>query len=270
MRENRVWFYFGKKARFQKRKKAKKLRRDNQQQSVVSGFASMNAADFEKTKKKFDVAYFLAKEELPLAKFEEIIDLEKRHDVDLGTAYCNQMEANSFIDSISDDLGSELKQKISVVKCLSVLTDGSTDASNVEKEAVFVRFLDKNPLNSNDVKVFHNFVGLSDLDTGKAAGVVTAIENSFRDVHAYDEFTEKIVAFGADGENVNQGEDGAIAILRWTFGLWIAFIWCVTSTEGSSPRYVIWWYGRTIITNLLLVWKIPQKASRAAINTRQV
>ena len=109
-----------------------------------------------------------------------------------------------------------------------MLTDGSIDASDVEKEAVFVRFLDKIPLNSNKVKVFHNFVGLADLDTGKAAGVVTTIENSFRDVHAYDEFTEKIVAFGADGANVNQGEEeGAIAILRRTFGSWIAFIWCV-------------------------------------------
>ena len=31
----------------------------------------MNAADFKKTKKKFDVEYFLAKEELPLAKLEK-------------------------------------------------------------------------------------------------------------------------------------------------------------------------------------------------------
>ena len=106
---------FWKESSLSEEEKAKKLRRDNQQQSVVSGIASMNAADFEKTKKKFDVAYFLAKEELPLAKFEKIIDLEKRHDVDLGTAYCNQMVADSFIDSISEDLGSELKRKISVV-----------------------------------------------------------------------------------------------------------------------------------------------------------
>ena len=93
---------FWKESLLSEEEKAKKVRRDNQQQSVVSGIVSMNAADFEKTKKKFDVAYFLAKEKLPLAKFEKIIDLEKKPDVDLGTAYCNQMVANSFIDSISD------------------------------------------------------------------------------------------------------------------------------------------------------------------------
>ena len=79
--------------------KAEKLR-DNQQHSIVPGIASMQAADHEKTKKMFDLAYLIAKEELPMTKYAAIIDLEKKHGVDLGITYCNEMQAATFMTNI--------------------------------------------------------------------------------------------------------------------------------------------------------------------------
>ena len=72
-------------------------------------------------------------------------------------------------------------------------------------------------------------MSLPDLESGKAGGVVTAIEDSFKEIEAYDQLTEKIVAFGADGASVNQGKHGgAIAELRKKIGDWIIYIWCVS------------------------------------------
>ena len=214
-----------------RRKKAEKLR-DNRQQSIVPGIVLMQAADLQKTKKKFDIAYLIAKEELPMTKYAAIIDLEKKHGVDLGTTYCNEMQAATFITNTGEEFGSQLKQKLSNVNFLSILTDASIDASIIEKEAVLVRYFESKPVDSNEVEVCYDFVSLPDLESGKAGGVVTSIEDSFKEIEAYDQLTEKIVAFGADGASVNQGKHGgAIAELRKKFGDWIIYSWCTCRIE---------------------------------------
>ena len=72
----------------------------------------MQAADLQKAK-KFDIAYLIAKEELPMTKYAAIIDLKKKHGVDLGTTHCNEMQAATFITNIGEEFGSQLKQKLS-------------------------------------------------------------------------------------------------------------------------------------------------------------
>ena len=47
----------------------------------------MNEKDVKLTRKKLEAAYFIAKEELPLTKFERILALEELHSVELGNAY---------------------------------------------------------------------------------------------------------------------------------------------------------------------------------------
>ena len=54
-------------------------KRDHNQQSIESGLARMNEKDVMLTHKKFETAYFIAKEELPLTKFERILALEELH-----------------------------------------------------------------------------------------------------------------------------------------------------------------------------------------------
>ena len=77
------------------------------------------------------------------------------------------MQAATFITNIGEEFGSQLKQKLSNVNFLSILTDASTDASNIEKEAVFVRYFESEPVDSSEVKVCHDFVSLPDLESGK-------------------------------------------------------------------------------------------------------
>ena len=47
----------------------------------------MNEKDVMLTRKKLETAYFIAKKELPLTKFERILALEELHSVELGHTY---------------------------------------------------------------------------------------------------------------------------------------------------------------------------------------
>lgn len=128
------------------------------QQLITSGIANMQASDHAKTKTKFEIAYFIAKEELPLSKYPQLLKLEEKHGVDIGTAYRNDMSCNVFISHIAEVLASDLREKLSNVNFFSVLTDGSEDASISEKEAIFVRFLDPNPLRRDTIQVVTSFL----------------------------------------------------------------------------------------------------------------
>ena len=111
---------------------------EENQQTILTGISKMNKKDYERTKKKFDVAYFIAKEEMPIVKFESILSLEERHGVDIGTAYRNRNSGVIFVDSINGSLVEELRTKLGKAQFYSILTDGSSDSSISENEAVFV------------------------------------------------------------------------------------------------------------------------------------
>lgn len=125
---------------------------------------------------------------------------------------------NAFIKYISDDLGGILKEKLTKANFFSVLSDASEDASVVEKEAVFVQHLDKNPPASDKVKVVSSFLNLADLKTGKAEGVVKSIRGSFQNIGvSEDSFEEKLIGFAADGAAVNSGhKEGYLCLVCGT------------------------------------------------------
>ena len=53
------------------------------------------------TKRKFDIAYFVAKEHLAFAKMGPLCELQERHGIDIGTGYKNQKSCATFIDFIA-------------------------------------------------------------------------------------------------------------------------------------------------------------------------
>ena len=87
----------------------KETLRDNRQVRIVDSMNIMNIKDFELTKKKFEVAYFTVKEELPLRLFPKLLNLEERHGVELGTTYRNCNYAGKIIDYILQKLTNDLK-----------------------------------------------------------------------------------------------------------------------------------------------------------------
>lgn len=63
-----------------------KTANDSGQQLITTGIANMQSTDLARTKTKFEVAYFVAKEELLLSKYPQLLNLEEKQGVDLGKA----------------------------------------------------------------------------------------------------------------------------------------------------------------------------------------
>ena len=113
----------------------------HRQQSIVPGVTAMNQKGIELTRTKFETAYFVAKEEMPLKKYtSKLLNNEERHGVHVRKAYRNENTGVIFIDAIGESLATDLKNKIDEVHFYSILTHGSTDSATSENEAVFVVF----------------------------------------------------------------------------------------------------------------------------------
>ena len=97
----------------------------------------MNGKEVMLTRKKIETAYFIAKEELPLTKFERILALEDLHNGELGNAYRNNNMCGEFVDYIADDLALKVLQKLKNSNFHSDSWDGTTDVSVSEKETNF-------------------------------------------------------------------------------------------------------------------------------------
>ena len=118
------------------------LRPASNQRTLEDGFTRLNEIQLEQTIKKFDIAYFVAKQELPFAIYEDLIALEKRHGVDLGDVYENRKQCAEFVDVNAKFISQQLTEDLTKAKFYSVLTDGSTDKSVTEKEVGSVLHFD--------------------------------------------------------------------------------------------------------------------------------
>ena len=58
---------------------------------------SMDKATCTRTKRKFDVAYMIAKENLPFTRMKAMCELEERHGAELGQGYKNDQACATFV-----------------------------------------------------------------------------------------------------------------------------------------------------------------------------
>ena len=86
----------------------------------------------------------------------------------LGNSYCNDSSAGVIIDFITDALAKDLKDRLDNANFFSILTDGSTDSSMIEKEAMFVITFDPTPPNSDKIKIQISHLDLANLVTADA------------------------------------------------------------------------------------------------------
>ena len=111
--------------------------------AIFRSLQKMNDKDRETVTKLHDIAFYVALHNLPFTQFEQLINLEKLHNVPFSGAYENETACRNFILDTSDYLFEEnMKKKLELVNFISILCDGSTDKSITEQEAIFVVFLD--------------------------------------------------------------------------------------------------------------------------------
>ncbi|XP_071854674.1 uncharacterized protein [Apostichopus japonicus] len=92
-------------------------------------FKKSNSDEESRVSKLIEISYMVAKEELPFSKFPSVCKTEKRHKVPLGTKYINEEKCSEFTTSIGQAFEDELVQELNQSPYITILTDGSTDAS---------------------------------------------------------------------------------------------------------------------------------------------
>ena len=153
---------------------------------IGRAIAGASREEMARVSKLFDLAYVLAKEELPFSKYPALVEVEKRHGVATGNTYITEHKCQEFTCIIGESMRNELLASLKTAKYFSVLMDGSTDTSMTEKELIYVMHV-----NSFGKPVCHFFC-LKDVLDATALGVKHTLEQAFTEVGISD-LQEKMV-----------------------------------------------------------------------------
>ena len=69
---------------------------------IAQAFSNLSEEEREKLRVKFDIAYFVASENLALSKYSKLCELEARHEVCVGTSYTNDNSGKEMIHYIAE------------------------------------------------------------------------------------------------------------------------------------------------------------------------
>ena len=169
--------------------------------------------------KLFDIAYFIAAEELPFSKFPGLVELEKRHGVPLGTTYHTRQKCSDLTEVIAETMQEEVVSALKSTECFSLLMDGSTDSSVTEKELLYVAYLES----SGEAAV--RFLALRDVQDTTAEGVIDCINETFLNL-GVDDWKKKLGSVCMDGAAVNLGVRRGVAARLRTEMPWLVSVHC--------------------------------------------
>jgi len=138
---------------------------------------SMDSTTREQLKRKFDITYMIAKENLSFTKMKAICQLEERHGADLGPGYKNDCSCAVFIHFIARDLQNQLMLSLSHSKYFSLQADGITNAQNIKNELFLVLYFDPHAKDGM-VHVHDFFLTVRQLSSGTARGLFACLKGA--------------------------------------------------------------------------------------------
>ena len=105
---------------------------------IAAMLSTLHDEERETLRRKFDIAYFLAKEKLSFRKYPAVCELKARHGVNLGSAYKMETAGKTFTHYIAESQRQELVRTLQSAEFFSLLMDGSNDAGNIDNELLLV------------------------------------------------------------------------------------------------------------------------------------
>ena len=183
---------------------------------IGKAFSNANNEEFTRVSKLIDIAYLIAKEEMPFTKFAPIAEMEKRHGVPLGNTYLTDTKCREFVKLIGESMRDEVLEDLKNAQFFSILMDGSTDNSVVEKELIYIQYI-------VDGKPKCHFLRMKDIADGTANGLKVSLEDTFNELDI-EWVHKRLVCVCVDGAAVNLGvRAGLVALLRkdmpWLIGM---------------------------------------------------
>ena len=82
---------------------------------IAKALLTMDESSQVTLKRKFDIAYFIAKEKLSFTKMKPLCDLQERYGVDLGARYKNDDACATFVTYIAKEQQHNLLETLSEV-----------------------------------------------------------------------------------------------------------------------------------------------------------
>ena len=150
----------------------------------------------ESLEKLFHIAYHVALRGRPYTDFVHELEIQKLHKVEFfkTKSYENESACRDFINFCSTSIFEEtVRKKLVNSNFISILCDGSTDSSVVEKECIYVLFVDPETFQPNI-----SFFSLRNVPSQDVVGVFSAIKKAFSD-NGLELLLEKIVFLASDG-----------------------------------------------------------------------
>ena len=197
--------------------------------------STLDPAVKEKLKKKVDITYCLAKENLPFTKYPVIHELLQRNEVFLGPFYKTRESAHNFLRYIAEAQQQEFQRVISNSQFFSILMDGSVDKGKVENEVLLVQYcqLDND---SEEVISCSRFLKLVEPRKADANGLVECLGKGLQVMGVSDisdseqvlnvEGKPILVGVGTDGASVNISDQNGMRGILQRNHPWLFWLWC--------------------------------------------
>ena len=183
-------------------------------------------------RKKFDVCYFLAKEGLAFKKYPGILELEMRHEVDIGPAYQSDTSCQLFTHYIAQSQRESFVKYLSSKRFFSFMMDGTTDSGNLEDELIVVLFCQKDDA-CGEIKSCTRYLTVVNPEKANTEGLAKCLGESLKRVGVENVFNKAdvlkvkpiVVGGGTDGASVNIGHHKSLKEevqkrLPWAFWSW--------------------------------------------------
>ena len=191
---------------------------------IAKALTTINPSAEVRLKRKFDLAYFLAKKNLSFKKFIPLFELEERHGVELGANYKNKKAPATFIDYIARAYHVELKSTLDAVHFFSIHADGSTDRGNIENEVFHTSYFDGH-CRDGRIHVRNKLLALQQPQSTTGEGLYECLQRAF-DFVEIDNWMKKRISFGCDGASANIAVGGLRGHLEKEVP-WVVMFWCL-------------------------------------------
>ena len=133
-------------------------------------------------------------------------------------SYAHERAAAVFTDYITAVEQDELAKALSKGSYFSVLSDGSTDNSVLERELVYVLFLYQG-------KPRVTFLDIETPKSGDAKGILDFITKAFERI-GLENYTDGLVGLNVDGASVNLGKHRVVATRLKEVAPWLIAVHC--------------------------------------------
>jgi len=126
---------------------------------------------------------------------------------------------------------------------MSVLVDGSTDCSVIEKELSYIRFVDASGL------VCTKLMALKDVQHADASGLLCVLKDSLEHVGLCD-YDKKLTGFMSDGASVNFGSKSGLLTQLKKRCCWLVGIHCLNHQLELAVKHA---FARTAFTEICVL-----------------